>query len=654
MRTVRTDSEKAALYSTRVRKAKEDQQKWAAQAQNWVNRYRNVAFEDDFTDEGNRISTPRGLAIIDAMFSSLTAVDVEINIQPWGQGTIDQAQVAEQAVMEVWREAKVSRKAREAVKDALLVGIGWMKVGYDYAEHDEVQEKEPQRLDAELEELYRQVREEGTPPPSPEDALDTVGTHETVTIVDRDRVVVDYVPWRDVVWDPTAKRVEDVRWIAQVTYLPIDEVKGNPAWREYVKQSTGSYKVLEDLKPDSKILYEGEDQTPVYSFDPDHVSVDDEDARVAVVEYWDLSATGGTFCTLPLNADFLLNEQANPLGFEEDMEDRSPFVPLVTRKNPNRVRGISDMEIMEPSLMELNRYRSGLLNYLERYHPKVAGRAGLMTEAGKAALMSRTDRFVELDQGANPNELKDINPPVLPSQMFGMPDLVENELKEATGVSEVQRGVFPDRKRTATETAEVVAASSARQSEKRNLMEDFFTDIARRILHLMQTFYDVERISRLVEPDRDVIWEWNAEDITMDVDLEVVLAPKTPRDSTWREERALKLVNFVAPIIGQPQLHPLARVALKEMGYPAYIIRQVLPTEEELAEQQQQEAAQQAQATAMEAEAQAVGAASGDPTIPGGVNGPGGDMSWAEQMGPEGVYEDAASQLSATGYLPTP
>jgi hypothetical protein len=29
-------------------------------------------------------------------------------------------------------------------------------------------------------------------------------------------------------------------------------------------------------------------------------------------------------------------------------------------------------------------------------------------------------------------------------------------------------------------------------------------------------------------------------------------------------------------------------------------------------------------------------------------------MSWAEQMGPEGVYEDAASQLSATGYLPTP
>jgi hypothetical protein len=223
-------------------------------------------------------------------------------------------------------------------------------------------------------------------------------------------------------------------------------------------------------------------------------------------------------------------------------------------------------------------------------------------------------------------------------------------------VSEVARGVFPDRKRTATETAEVVSAASARQSEKRNLMEEFYGNIARRILHMMQTFYDTERISKLVDVEGDIEWAWSNEDVTMDVALEVVLAPKQPRDSAWREERALKLVNFVAPIIQQPALHPMARLALKEMGYSMEVIRTVLPTEEELARLQEQQAQQEADAAGMAAEAQAVGAASGDPTIPGGVNGPPAEMSMTEQMGPAGIYEDAASQVgaSATGYLAGP
>jgi hypothetical protein len=187
-------------------------------------------------------------------------------------------------------------------------------------------------------------------------------------------------------------------------------------------------------------------------------------------------------------------------------------------------------------------------------------------------------------------------------------------------------------------------------------MEEFYGNIARRILHLMQTFYDEARISRLVDTEGDILWNWTNEDVTMDVALEVVLAPKQPRDSVWREERALKLVNFVAPIISQPALHPLARLALKEMGYSMEVIRTVLPTEEELARLQQEQAQQEADAAGMQAEAAAVGQASGDPAIPGGVNGPPDEMSLTEQMGPPGIYADAAAQVgaSATGFLPGP
>jgi hypothetical protein len=658
-RTLRTDREKATFYGERVKAARNEFEGWYGPARDRVLRYRNLALEEDFTQEGHRVSSARGLGTIDAMFSSLTAVDVEVNIQPWGKGTIDQARVAEQAVMEVWREAKVGKKSRRAVKDALLVGIGWVKVGYDYAAHKEVQPKDPARLDAELGDLYKLAVDAGEEPPDPLTALDIVGDSEEVEIVDRDRVVVDYLHWQDVVWDPSARSSEDIRWIAQITYLPIDEVRSNPDWREYVKKTTGSYKALEDLKPDSVVHYEGEEGTErsiIHSIDPDRVTDDDDNARVAIVEYWNLSTLGGTFCTLPLNSDFLLNEQVNPLGFEEDMEDRNPFVPLVTRDAAGKVRGISDMEVMVPNLQEMNRYRSTILNYIETYRPKLLGKEGGLTEPGKDALHSRTDDYVEYDKSAQANDFQPLQPPMLPTQAFQMPAVAEQEIKEATGVSEVQRGVFPDRKRTATETAEVVSASSARQSEKRNLMEEFYGNIARRILHMMQTFYDEARISRLVDTEGDILWNWTNEDVTMDVALEVVLAPKQPRDSVWREERALKLVNFVAPIISQPALHPLARLALKEMGYSMEVIRTVLPTEEELARLQQEQAQQEADAAGMQAEAAAVGQASGDPAIPGGVNGPPDEMSLTEQMGPPGIYADAAAQVgaSATGFLPGP
>src|SRR5688572_3616886 len=115
-RTFRYDSEKVKLYQERIRKAKESHERWSGLAKARISRYRNEADPNDFVNaSGHRISTPAGVAIIDSMYSSLTAVDVEVNIHPWGKGTMEQARVAEQAVMEVWREAKVAMKTRTTV-----------------------------------------------------------------------------------------------------------------------------------------------------------------------------------------------------------------------------------------------------------------------------------------------------------------------------------------------------------------------------------------------------------------------------------------------------------------------------------------------------------------------------------------------------------
>lgn len=641
--TVLNDLEKVKLYQDRVKAGENSLERWSPKAKQRMARYRNDAFEDDFTQDGHRISTPTGTAIIDAMYSSLTATDVEFHIDPRAYAKAVAARVAEKAVMDVWDETKASLKARYATKDALVVGIGWNKVGYDYASHDEVQPKTPEELDAEVDTIYGTALANGATPetlPDPDSVRELVDPEKVVEVVDRDRVVVDYVPWDRVVYDPTAKRVEDIKWIAQITYLTELEFKGNPMWREYVKNHSGtnSYKPLDDLGPDSRAMEEADSGTFQFR-SQDDIEASDDDARYKVIEFWDL--VQGTICTFPASGDFLLYEQANPFAFQDDMEDRNPFVPLVLRHDPDHVRGISDMELIEPALRELNRYRSALLNYLERYHPKVLVPSRAIGDTARTQMEAREPSFVELEDNIDASQIKELNMPQMPQEMFNMANRIEDQIREATGVSEVMRGLFPDRKRTATETAEVVAASSVRQSEKRSLMEDFYSNIAKRILWLLQTFGEGQ-IARIAEQDEDVDWVWSAEDITMEADLRIVLAPKVMRDQAWREERAMKLMSVVSPL-PEANREGLLRKVLLDMGFSMAEIREVVNTPEDMEAQAQREAAQQADATAMQAEAAAVGQASGDPTIPGGVNDP---LTVGEAFGPEGVMQDAAESMT--------
>lgn len=638
---VLTDLEKKRLYSQRVKTGENAIDRWAPLARQRLLRYRNEAFEDDYTQDGHRISTPTGTSIIDSMYSSLTATDVEFAIDPRANAAAPQARVAEKAVGIVWDETKAPLKARYAVKDALVVGIGWNKVGYDYAEHDEVQDKTPEEMDAEVETVYGQALAAGADEktlPRPEEVAASLDPEKIVTVVDRDRVVVDYVPWDRVVYDPTAKRYDDIRWVAQVSYLTEEEVKGNPMWREYV-QKRGNLRDLEDLQPDARAIEVHE--TGTFTFKPEQdIDPEEEDARYKVIEFWDL--VNGTICTYAEAANFLLYEQPNPFAFQDDMEDRNPFVPLVLRHDPTSVRGISDMELIEPALRELNRYRSALLNYLERYHPKIFLPNRAITPEAQEQLESRKPELVGLEDAVQASEIKELAMPQLPQEMFNMAMRIEDQIREATGVSEVMRGLFPDRKRTATETAEVVAASSVRQSEKRSLMEDFYTNIAKRVLWLLQTFGE-DQIARVAENEEDVDWVFNAEDITFEADLRVVLAPKQMRDQAWREERAMKLMSVVSPL-PEVKRTGLVRKVLLDMGFSMAEIREVVMTDEEMQAEKEKEIANSEAEAAAQAEGQAVGAASGDPAIPGGINGPD-PLTVGEAMGPEGVMASAATEM---------
>lgn len=574
----KSDKDKVLVYENRLRQAEDFNAKWHKEVEAAWRRYEAVRRADAMTGTGHYISgaTPMVIGNVDSQYSSLTSADIDLVVTPKGAATEEEAYVATAALHEEWQLTKTQPRGNQAIKDSLMGGIGFVKVGYEYAEELAEVPRPQEDVLADTEAMLKQA--EGVAGgPSFADiqaAIPLMQTEQTILV---DRVVVDYVPWDMLLWDTAAKSWSQLRWVAQKTMMPMDDVKDDPGFQEYA----AAKKHTKDLKNIAADAYLDEDITGVFA----DKSKDDE--RITVYTIYDFET--GTVCTWAKGTKFLLNEQPNAFALNLDPEDKNPFVPIVLRKTSSRVRGISEPEVLREIATEKDLYHSRLGTIMERIIPKVMAEGGTFTEAGRNAIGSQEiGAIVETAPGKDPGMVKEFPTPHALPEMFQMPQVLEQAGRDATGVSELQRGLFPDRKRTATETTEVVSASATRASEKRNALEDFWLGIARRILQLMQLFYEHDRVVRLADDDVDVPWEFNVEDIAGTYGLELALTPREAKSWQQRRDDALATLNVVGPL-AQPgpdgsspvNVTGLLRWVLTELNIPRRVIRQILNLPEE-------------------------------------------------------------------------
>lgn len=593
LKVYKDDEKKAALYNHRLAVADADAQKWHDKAKDWYDRYENVPKITQAAAKGRTVNVTTGISVIDALFSGLTAIDVDFILDAQAKTEPKVALLAEGALNQEWDICDVDIERDAAVKDALIVGIGFVKVGYDFYSEENLVDRDEEAVRADVLDLIAEAKAAGSNI-DPQTIGKLVPDQETVTEVMRDRVVTDYVAWDKIRWDPKARQWGDVRWVAQYTKMSVEEVQQNPLWREYIKRNRkdGGLRRLERLKPDSAM-----EKDLIITGKPEN-----DDQFVTIVEYWDFET--GTFCVMPKGQNLILFEGVNPFALAYDFEDRNPFVPLVLRGTTRRIRGIGDMEVMLRSLNEKNLYRSRTATYIDRFVPKLVGEEDALTDEGKKALSSTEyGEYVSVAKGTDPKSLTPLTPPSLPSEVFGMNDRIDNEIREATGVNELMRGLFPDRKRTATETNEVVTASAARQSEKRNTLERFHVNIAKRILLLMQKFYDQPRMASLVDPTLGKVpWEWTGADLVGDFSIGVHLSPRQAHDRDSMRQEATVALNVLAPFAepgqnGEGAVIDKATLVgwfMKKYGFSSRDMNELIQSPEE--QQAQQAGQMQAQA----------------------------------------------------------
>jgi len=576
------------VYARRLSMADVDYQKREPEYKLWVSRYRNEVNEEQIDEDGHRVNVAKGIGVIDTMFSSLTAVEVAFITKKIGKGTEQQAIASTKALNQAMRDTKMTKRARKAIKDSLIQDIGWVKVYYDYVEDVEVRDRPASAVTMQVAQLRG-----AEPDLTDEQVAELVPLTEEVDIVLRDRICVDYVRPEDIRYDVSAKQIEDCRWVAQYTKLPAEEVRQNPQWRAFVLERYGKAngeQMLEDLEGDT-VVGAGLDYQDVEGLGNDDTN---DDARVTVCEMWDLET--GLVTTFPrTHTDLVLYQRTNPLMLNLDLEDRNPFKPLIIRDDPENLEGLGDMRVIQPSLEELDEWRSHIATHGLRSIPKVFGpKDALGGQAKKALTNDEWNAYVGLEAGHSFQEVGTMPFSPVQQEVYGLTESIQMEVEEATGMNDLTRGVFPSKRTTATEAQIVTTAGQARQGERRGSLEDWYIDIARCALQLMQKFYDKERMVTFVdEAGEEFEWTFTNEDIAIEANIEIAITPKESLTREERFQRAIFISNMMAPL-PETDRTSLFSWVLREAGLDEDLIRTIVKPPEEVEAQALSDQSQQA------------------------------------------------------------
>lgn len=497
-----------------------------------VDLYHGKHFPAARTDE-DRIAINLAFSTINVIFPSVSVNHPKVVVSAAKPEFEDTAIIAEAVVNYWWRHFDYKTQFRLAAKDFLIVGHGWVKVGWKFVEEeqpltDDEQAAEYEARRAELDAFAAENPEAAADLPSDEDIL--AGAVTTKTVVVEDAPFVERVSPHDVYVSHRATDPSNLDWIAQRIIRPLGEAKGDERYKPSARKRLES-----DAARSGRELAEESDQ------ESDGVD------RVTLWEWYDLRSR--TMCVFADGADeFLIDPEPMPYHFGH------PFVMLRNYDVPDTFYPMGDLESLEGPQQELNKTRSQMMNHRKKYGRKYLFRERAFGEDGRAALQSQRDNVMVpvIDENT---PLQDIVIPMpitpLSADVYNYSEITQNDIDTISGVSEYARGATPEIRRTATEAAIIQDASNARAADKLAVVEASISEVARRVVQLAQQFLTGEHAGRITGPDGQAIWfPFNADDIEGEFDFSVEAGSTQPNNETFRRQQAIEMLNAIGPFIG--------------------------------------------------------------------------------------------------------
>ena len=481
------------------------------------------------------IAVNLAFSTINVIAPSVSVNHPKIVVTPNEPDNKDRAVFVEAVINHLWKHHDFRKPFRRAVKDFLIFGHSWVKVGWKFLEQERTlgDTERAEMLDEALLEADQFAMEDPVLAGGlPTDDEMAANIPQTTMMVVEDQPFVERISPFDVFVDPEATCFEDAKWIAQRIIRPLDEAKADKRYKASVRKR---------LSADS-LLY------PMYSVATRQEQEEylDNEERTVVFEYYDV--TNNTLSVLPQSGDeFLIDPVAMPYAYGQ------PFVMMRNYDIPDYFYPMGDLEALESLQLELDKTRSQMMNARKRYARKYLYHERSFGPEGREALESDQDgRLVPVVDENKP--LGEVVVPMpqtpLSPEIYNMSEIVEADINTVSGVSEYARGQMPEIRRTATEASIIADAGNARAADKLAIVEIGIGQIARRVIQLMQQFMTGEQMAQVSNRGESLFVKYARDDIVGEYDFSVEAGSTQPINDTIRKQQAVSLLNALAPLVG--------------------------------------------------------------------------------------------------------
>ncbi|UOF82142.1 head to tail joining protein [Caudoviricetes sp.] len=453
------------------------------------------------------------------------------------------AEVVESVANFYWRHFNTHDEFREAIKDFVIIGHGWLKTTWAFEEHDEEMTQEEWKQEVQRALMERNMGQEAAERqgitdatfPTDREIVNSVPT--TKKVVSEDHPAVERVSPFDMFVDPAATRLKDARWIAQRAYVPIEVAKDNEAWDPRARKKLTSKAVTRDSVDVQK----------------DSESKPNEEGFCVIWEFYNLIT--GEMCTFAEGCDLFLVKPE-----EVEYPGNHPYVFTANYTVPERFYPIGDVETIVPLQLELATTRTQMINDRKRFRRMYMVRSEELGESGMNALLSGDDNAIIEIEGSSP--FADIIAPVTTAQLsaefYNQSSMIIEDINFTAAVTEYQRGGQTEVRRTATEAGMIQDAANARSADKLAIIERAIGEVAERVVALTQANLTTEQVAKIVDEDGATRWvPYSPEDIEGQYDFTVEAGSTQPQNETFRRQSAMQLMDAMAPFIDMGVVDPV-------------------------------------------------------------------------------------------------
>ena len=502
-----------------------------------VDLYRGKHWPNTTVSNEDLIAVNLAFSTVNVIAPAVSVNHPKIVVTPNQPEDEDRAAFVEAVVNHLWRHHDFRKPFRRSVKDFLIFGHGWLKVGWNFVEQERTlsdTERDEMFIDAVGETDLFAMENPVMAGDLPTDEQMAASIPDTAMMVVEDQPFIERVSPYDIYIDPEATCLEDAQWICQRIVRPLEEAKKDKRYKASVRKRLQADGI-------SYPMFHPSDREQQDQYLQDIVD------RTVIFEFYDI--VNNKMSVLAQNGEeFLVDPIPMPYAYGQ------PFVMLRNYDVPDYFYPMGDLEAIESLQEELDKTRSQLVNARKRYARKYLFHERSFGPEGREALEADEDgRLVPVvDENKSLNEVVIPMPQTpLSPEIYNYSAIIEQDINTVSGVSEYARGSMPEIRRTATEASIIADAQNARAADKLAIIEIGIGHLARRVIQLMQQFMTGEQMAQVADRGGENLFvPFERDDIVGEYDFSVEGGSTQPMNETIRKQQAVSLMNAVAPLVG--------------------------------------------------------------------------------------------------------